>query len=84
MLTIYACAAIGGTIAAIADLVQKEKASAVLKMTTVSARHLDLAVPPLYIFLVVVSSWVCCCVSSFNPAIDGPASRSAPGSSPPS
>jgi len=61
MLTIYACAAIGGTIAAIADLVQKEKASAVLKMTTISARHLDLAVPPLYIFLVVVFLGVLLC-----------------------
>lgn len=61
MLTIYACAAIGGTIAAIADLVQKEKASAVLKMTTISARHLDLAVPPLYVFLVVVFLGVLLC-----------------------
>jgi len=61
MLTIYACAAIGGTIAAIADLVQKEKASAVLKMTTISARHLDLAVPPLYVFLIVVFLGVLLC-----------------------
>jgi len=61
MLTIYACAAIGGMIAAIADLVQKEQASAVLKMTTVSARHLNLAVPPLYIFLIVVGLGVLLC-----------------------
>jgi len=61
MLTIYTCAAIGGTIAAIADLVQKEKASAVLKMTTISARHLDLAVPPLYTFLIVVFLGVLLC-----------------------
>jgi hypothetical protein len=61
ILTIYVCAAIGGTIAAIADLVQKEKASAVLKMTTISARHLDLAVPPLYVFLIVVLLGVLLC-----------------------
>lgn len=61
MVTIYICAAIGGTIAAIADLVQKEKASAVLKMTTISARHLDLAVPPIYVFLIVVFLGVLLC-----------------------
>jgi len=61
MATIYVCAGIGGMIAAIADLVQKEQASAVLKMTTVSARHLNLAVPPLYIFLIVVFLGVLLC-----------------------
>jgi hypothetical protein len=54
MVTIYICAAIGGVIAAIADIVQKEQASAVMKLTTVSARHLELAVPPLYVFAIVV------------------------------
>lgn len=61
MPTIYICAAIGGMIAAIADLVQKEQASAVLKMTTISARHLNLAVPPLYIFIIVVFLGVLLC-----------------------
>lgn len=61
MFTIYVCAAIGGTVAAIADLVQKEQASAVLKMTTISARHLNLAVPPLYIFGAIVILGVLLC-----------------------
>ncbi len=61
MLTVYICAAIGGTIAAIADLVQKEQASAVLKMTSISARHLDLPVPPLYVFAIVVFLGVLLC-----------------------
>ncbi|MHA7772546.1 hypothetical protein [Roseibium sp. M-1] len=61
MVTIYICAAIGGTIAAIADLVQKEQASAVLKMTTISARHLNLAVQPLYIFAAIVVLGVLLC-----------------------
>lgn len=61
MMTVYLCAAIGGTITAIADIVQKEQASAVLKMTSVSARHLDLAVPPLYVFAIVVVLGVLLC-----------------------
>lgn len=61
MLTVYICAAIGGTIAAIADLVQKEQASAVLKMTSISARHLNLAMPPLYVFVIVVFLGVLLC-----------------------
>jgi hypothetical protein len=61
LLTIYLCAAIGGTIAALADLVQKEQASAVLKITTISARHLNLAVQPLYVFLLVVVLGVLLC-----------------------
>jgi len=61
LLTIYLCAAIGGTIAALADLVQKEQASAVLKITTISARHLNLALQPLYVFLLVVVLGVLLC-----------------------
>ncbi|GAB4576506.1 MAG: hypothetical protein Tsb0019_00170 [Roseibium sp.] len=61
LLTIYLCAAIGGTIAALADLVQKEQASAVLKITTISARHLNLALQPLYVFLLVVILGVLLC-----------------------
>jgi hypothetical protein len=61
ILTIYLCAAIGGTIAALADLVQKEQASAVLKITTISARHLNLALQPLYVFLLVVVLGVLLC-----------------------
>jgi|GEM_PF-4232218 len=61
MPTVYVCAAIGGMIAAIADIVQKEQASAVMKMTAVSARHLNLAVPPLYVFAIVVFLGVLLC-----------------------
>ena len=61
MFTVYVCAAIGGTIAAIADLIQKEQASAVLKMTSVSARHLNLEVQPLIILAVVILLGVLLC-----------------------
>lgn len=61
MVTIYVCAAIGGMMAAIADIVQKEQASAVMKLTTVSARHLELPIPPLYIFAIVVFLAVLLC-----------------------
>ena len=59
--TIYICAAIGGFIAAVADLVQKEEASAVEKITKVSARHLEFAVQPLWILslLVVLAAALC-------------------------
>jgi hypothetical protein len=59
--TIYICAAIGGFIAAVADLVQKEEASAVEKITKVSARHLELTVQPLWTLslLVILAAALC-------------------------
>ena len=52
--TIYLCAAIGGLVAAIADLVQKESASAVVKFTSVAARHMQLETKPLWVMLAIV------------------------------
>lgn len=52
--TIYACAALGGLIASIADIVQKEEASAVVKITSLSARHLQVAVAPVSVLLLLV------------------------------
>ncbi|MCQ1855815.1 hypothetical protein [Neorhizobium galegae] len=53
--TIYTCSAIGGFIAAIADVVQKEEASAVSKLTSMSARQLQVTMQPLWILLVLVA-----------------------------
>lgn len=61
VLTIYVCAAIGGMIAAIADIVQKEQASAVIKISSISARHLNLQVQPLYVLGLVVLLGVLLC-----------------------
>jgi hypothetical protein len=53
-ISIYVCAAIGGFLAAIADLVQKEDASAVVKMTKVTARHMEVLMQPYWILMVLV------------------------------
>jgi hypothetical protein len=52
--TVYICAAIGGFVAAIADMVQKEDASAIAKMTSVSARHMAVTMQPHWILLLLV------------------------------
>jgi hypothetical protein len=49
--TLFICAAIGGLCAAVADVVQKDDASAVSKITSVAARNLDLLVKPLWVLL---------------------------------
>ncbi|MEH7848662.1 hypothetical protein [Rhizobium laguerreae] len=59
--TVYACAAIGGFIAALADIVQKEEASAVSKLTSLSARHLQVTLEPYWILasLIVLATALC-------------------------
>ena len=52
---LFICAAIGGLCAAIADVVQKDDASAVSKITSVAARNLDLLVKPLWVLLGLVA-----------------------------
>lgn len=52
--TLFACAAIGGLCAAVADVVQKDDASAVSKITSVAARNLDLLVKPLWVLMGLV------------------------------
>lgn len=64
---IYICAALGGLVAAIADVVQKEEASAVVKLTSMSARHLGLVMQPLYVLACLVCLAVALCMV-FQPA----------------
>lgn len=59
---IYVCAALGGLIAAIADVVQKEEASAVAKLTSMSARHFGLTMQPLYVLALLVALAVALCM----------------------
>lgn len=58
---LFSCAAIGGLCAAIADVVQKDDASAVSKITSVAARNLELSVKPLWVLLglVVLAMLLC-------------------------
>lgn len=60
-LSVYLCAAIGGFIASIADMVQKEEASAVTKLTALTARFLHVTMEPFWIFLslVVLATLLC-------------------------
>lgn len=60
---LYACAAAGGLMAAIADVVQKEEASAVVKMTSASAQFMKMTMEPIWILgLIIVLSAVLCFV----------------------
>ncbi len=61
LLVFYLCAALGGFIASIADIVQKEEASAVAKLTSVTARQLSLTMAPysILIGLVIVAAALC-------------------------
>lgn len=59
--TIYICAALGGFIAALADIVQKEEASAVSKLTSLTARHLGLLMAPYWVLIVLVILAVALC-----------------------
>ena len=52
--TLYICAAIGGFVASVADLVQKEDASAIQKMSFVSSKHLSIDMQPVWILLILV------------------------------
>jgi len=58
---IYIAAAIGGLFAAIADIVQKEEASAVAKLTSLSARQMKVIMEPTWIlaFLVILAAALC-------------------------
>lgn len=59
--TLFACAAIGGLCAAVADVVQKDDASAVSKITSVAARNLDLMIKPLWVLMGLVLLAVLLC-----------------------
>jgi hypothetical protein len=59
--TIYVCAAIGGFIAALADMVQKEDASAVEKLTSTTARHLHVTMEPYWILGILVAMATALC-----------------------
>lgn len=62
-LTLYLCAAIGGLVATLADVVQKEEASATAKLTSVAALHLDTILHPLWtLWLLVFLSGLLCFV----------------------
>ncbi len=52
--SLYLCAGFGGLIAAIADVVQKEEASAVVKLTSVSARQMRIELQPVWVLFVIV------------------------------
>lgn len=58
---LYVCAAFGGFLAAVADVIQKEEASAVIKITQVSAEHMDITLKPIWVLLglVTCASFLC-------------------------
>jgi hypothetical protein len=60
--TLYFCAAFGGFMAAVADIMQKEEASAVMKMTSLSAQHLAIQLSPVWILAGLTVSAIALCL----------------------